>query len=291
VAYSRRLQDTLRMTVRATLGEFTVLEDDGSTGSGAATMPLERFLECLDLLLEQLLALLQSAAGVNEFCLTEGYLFEQQEGGEELAEDRHAEPRGGPFDETVSSAAELSSKSVSEILRLRKETHAALTLEEVKRIHDACSAFASQVETIGKIKAITLRSSLQAQTKAFVERRHERNMSALAVALDSERWGQCEVTEERQASISRLISGLAALPGPSLTSSEAAGVRKSAEVEVEGIRYKTVWSCLLLVEMITENLAVTSQYQILAGAVINKIAELLRLFNTRSAHLVLGTLA
>ena len=63
---------------------------------------------------------------------------------------------------------------------------------------------------------------------------------------------------------------------------------KSPEAEVEGIRYKVVWSCLLLVEMIMTNIEAAACFQNLASMVVGKVSELLRLFNSCATQLVLG---
>jgi len=68
----------------------------------------------------------------------------------------------------------------------------------------------------------------------------------------------------------------------------ASSTTKSPEAEVEGIRYKVVWSCLLLVEMVMTNIEAAARFQSLASNVVGKVSELLRLFNSRSTQLVLG---
>lgn len=73
-------------------------------------------------------------------------------------------------------------------------------------------------------------------------------------------------------------------PGPSAGSSR----EKMTDAEVEGTRYKVVWSSLLLLEMVIDDVACAAHFQTLATNVVGKVAELLRLFNTRSTHLVLG---
>jgi vacuolar protein sorting-associated protein 54 len=57
---------------------------------------------------------------------------------------------------------------------------------------------------------------------------------------------------------------------------------------VEGVDYKVVWSCLLLVEMIMTNLSSAAHFQSLAPNAVTKVVELLRLFNARTTTLVLG---
>ena len=304
-AYSHRLQDMIRLTVRTTVAEFST---DGhgtaaapTVSSGTTTMSLARFLDCLDLLFEQLLGLLNSASGVDEFCVNEGFSFEKVHGDENDRKDSKPESAEGasdagattvsasPMSAVIASAAELSSKSVSELLRLRKEAHSLVTLDEMKSIWDACLQFTITVEKLSG-RSSTLRSTLLAQAKAFVERKHESNMSALVAALDSERWTQCEVSAERQDALTRLCSGRS-LISVSLQRKPTGGVNevaRSPDAEVEGTRYKVVWSCLLLVEMISTNVQAAAHFSSLSSGVVGKVAELLRLFNSRTTHLVLG---
>ena len=63
---------------------------------------------------------------------------------------------------------------------------------------------------------------------------------------------------------------------------------KKPTAVVEGVNYKVVWSCLLLVEMVMTNLSAAAHFQSLAANSVAKVTELLRLFNTRTTHLVLG---
>ena len=63
---------------------------------------------------------------------------------------------------------------------------------------------------------------------------------------------------------------------------------KKPTADVEGINYRVVWSCLLLVEMIMTNLSAASHFNSLAANAVGKIVDLLRLFNARATHLVLG---
>ena len=63
---------------------------------------------------------------------------------------------------------------------------------------------------------------------------------------------------------------------------------KQPVATVEGKRYRVVWSCLLLIEMIMSNVACAAHFQTLATNVVGKVSELLRLFNSRATQLVLG---
>jgi vacuolar protein sorting-associated protein 54 len=63
---------------------------------------------------------------------------------------------------------------------------------------------------------------------------------------------------------------------------------KKPTADVEGINYRVVWSCLLMIEMIMTNLSAASHFGSLAANAVGKVVELLRLFNARATHLVLG---
>jgi vacuolar protein sorting-associated protein 54 len=63
---------------------------------------------------------------------------------------------------------------------------------------------------------------------------------------------------------------------------------KATTAEVEGVKYKVVWSCLLLVEMLVTNLSCAAHFPSLSTNAVAKVCELLRLFNARATHLVLG---
>ena len=315
-SYSKRLQDMIRMTVRTTVGEFAIdsMPSTGSTtpavasiSSGATAMSLDRFFDCLDMLFEQLLALMTSASGVNDFCIAEGFVFDdsrdESDGVEKSLKasasfDQSASAGSGttiavdresPMFSVVAAAAELSSKSISELLRLRKEAHSVISLEEMKRLWDKCTSFSTHAEELCGHKAAALRSTLLAQAKAFVENKHERNMAALVAALDSERWIQCDVSSERQDVLTRLCQGRSVAPQSS-SFLPVALETKSHEAEVEGTRYKVVWSCLLLLEMVINDIGAATYFSSLSSNLVAKVGELLRLFNSRTTHLVLGGL-
>jgi nucleoside-triphosphatase THEP1 len=215
------------MTVRTTVGEFATDSSSAEQNSNKSSkpgasvsvsvgaMPLERFIDCLDMLFEQLLTLLKSASGVDEFCQAEGLTLMDSndcggdrnggtKGGSDLNGNEDLDSEKGQTTVThssqtavgaiVVSAAELSSKSIAELLRLRKEVHSMVSLDEIRQMWDTCMKFIEDVEKLSGHKCTALRSMLFVQAKAFVERKHESNMSALAAALDSERWTQCEVS-------------------------------------------------------------------------------------------------
>jgi len=311
--YREKLCETIRVTIRTTVSEcasdaakdstllptaaativsipekdnanFGKNEAKSSIIEGVTSMSFTQFMECLDLIYENVLSLLKSASGVNKFCLEEGISFKDEE-----IIDSKGESNTTSTPSALFSGADLSHRSISEILRLRKEAHSLITFEEMRRLWDSCLAFTLQIDKISGQKVYVLRSTLLAQAKAFVERKHEASMSSLAAALDSERWTQCDVSSERQNTLDRLCSGRAVLSSArDISATEKDQVVSSPFASVEGKHYRIVWSSLLLIEMVMGNVACAAHFQNLATNVVAKVCELLRLFNSRATQLVLG---
>ncbi len=186
--YQRRLQQMIRMTVRTTIAEFMESSSSNNNNNratgGVTGMTYPAFYNCLQLLIEEIQSILSMAHRVDEFCETE-HIFGETE-----------EPRWTK--EAVVLGSELATKMIAEILRLRREAHSVIALAEMKQLWDTCISFTTRMEGYSnETRAVSLRSTLVGQAKAFLDRTHESNMSALVAALDSERWSQCEVCYQR----------------------------------------------------------------------------------------------
>ena len=101
------------------------------------------------------------------------------------------------------------------------------------------------------------------------------------------------MSSQRQAALTRLCTGLATVSTPLRNKEngrddQASNDKKPVAI-VEGVHYKVVWSCLLLVEMIMTYLSSAAYFQqSLATNAVTKVVELMRLFNARTTNLVLG---
>jgi hypothetical protein len=184
--YQRRLQQMIRMTVRTTIAEFmesSLTTNNRATG-GVTGMTYPAFYNCLQLLIEEIQSILTMAHRVDNFCASENIF------GEESPDTQQRWTK-----EAVAQGSELATKSIAELLRLRKEAHSMLSLMEMKQLWDTCISFTIRMEGYSnQTRAVSIRSTLVGQAKAFLDRTHESNMSALVAALDSERWSQCEVS-------------------------------------------------------------------------------------------------
>ena len=115
--YQRRLQQMIRMTVRTTIAEF--MESSSTTNNkatgGVTGMAYPAFYNCLQLLIEEIQSILAKAHRVDEFCESEDIF------GEDGREKRWTK-------EAVAQGSELATRSIAELLRLRREA----TLQQSK---------------------------------------------------------------------------------------------------------------------------------------------------------------
>jgi hypothetical protein len=119
--------------------------------------------------------------------------------------------------------------------------------------------------------------------------------SNFSISITTFKFEHEQVSAERQISLTRLCNGLATVATPVRNNFQDEGEddekmnnEKKPIAMVEGVNYKVVWSCLLLVETIMTNLSAAAHFQSLAPNAVTKVVELLRLFNTRTTNLVLG---
>ena len=207
--YEVRLADMVKVTVKTTVTECAAdaltptntkqqstasTDKSGSITAGVTSMTFPHFLNCLDMLFEQLLSVLRGAVKVDSFLKDEGIPLQQKQKQTNIPSDSSI-ANSSTASSALSGATELAHKSISELLRLRKDAHSLASLDEMKSLWDTCLSFTLQLEKCSHgSKAYGLRSTLLAQAKAFLERKHESCMAGLAAALDCEKWVQCDVS-------------------------------------------------------------------------------------------------
>jgi vacuolar protein sorting-associated protein 54 len=176
-----------------------------------------------------------------------------------------------------------------------------LELHELLSVTSLAFEFVTSLEKLSGRSCFALRSTLLSQQKAFLEHLQEKNLNNLAAALDCEKWTQSDITPERQAAIDRLAAGQGAILNPAIVSSSngqissssssassSGGVsatsgssapskskkgKQASEVVFNNGRYKVVWSCLLLIEMVSGLLNTCAAFPMLASDVHSRVVE------------------
>ncbi|XP_027518854.1 vacuolar protein sorting-associated protein 54 isoform X2 [Corapipo altera] len=146
--------------------------------------------------------------------------------------------------------------------------------------------FILDTEQICGKKSMSLRGALQSQANRFVNRFHEERKTKLSLLLDNERWKQAEVPAEFQDLVDSVSDGRISLPEKKPAATEE---RKPAEfLIVEGQKYATVGTVLLLIRIILEYCQCVDNIPSITTDMLTRLSDLLKYFNSRSCQLVLG---
>ncbi|NXE56090.1 VPS54 protein, partial [Casuarius casuarius] len=146
--------------------------------------------------------------------------------------------------------------------------------------------FILDTEQICGRKSMSLRGALQSQANRFVNRFHEERKTKLSLLLDNERWKQAEVPAEFQDLVDSVSDGRISLPEKKAAAPEE---RKPTEfLIVEGQKYATVGTVLLLIRIILEYCQCVDNIPSITTDMLTRLSDLLKYFNSRSCQLVLG---
>ncbi|XP_049655694.1 vacuolar protein sorting-associated protein 54 isoform X1 [Accipiter gentilis] len=146
--------------------------------------------------------------------------------------------------------------------------------------------FILDTEQICGRKSMSLRGALQSQANRFVNRFHEERKTKLSLLLDNERWKQAEVPAEFQDLVDSVSDGRISLPEKKTAATEES---KPAEfLIVEGQKYATVGTVLLLIRIILEYCQCVDNIPSITTDMLTRLSDLLKYFNSRSCQLVLG---
>jgi len=229
----------------------------------------------------------------------------------------------------LSTAIDLSQRSVAQLLTLRKDSNCSLPLDRMKFLWETSLHFVTQIEKISGTSAYTIRQALLVQTSGFLSELHKQSKLALKSTLDNEKWVQCDVSAERQGAIDRLAAGKAFLAGAGTTERErerereisdaaaaaaaakdkaalvaataaaaasaaatAATTKKNRLIKpamVDGVPFRVVWSSLLLTEQCLQYLDIAVSFAPGTGEIITMTNDLITLFNNTTKNLILSS--
>jgi len=303
-----------------------LLDSSPEEGTGAAEqpfisrvkgMPNEHFLSCLFMTYEHLLLALGRASCVHEFLLQNMPSGSGSGSGGDKDDEaqQQAEAVRALSKSCVTTALDLSQRSVAQLLNLRKDSISKLPVEKMKFLWETSLHFCAEVEKLAGEErgcAYTVRQALVAQTTNFLAALHDQYKLALTSTLDCEKWVQCDVGVERQAKIDKLCGGgfvlgggasatsAAAVSASSSTSSSSASSSASSSSSsssskqknpaiVDGKQFKVTWSALLLTEQVVSYLDMAVSFSPAVGEIIANCCSLFKLFNLTTLKLILGS--
>ena len=174
------------------------------------------------------------------------------------------------------------------------------TLAEFSNVCDAADDFLERAERLGGgRRCLALRATLAAQCKDLFAARHAAFAAKLGVVLEAETWtAATPVPPEFQRVLDDVVSFAAAgregneeSGDASVTTNGDASSRAGANALMfpnTGERVVPVGASLALLKMLRDHVASAARFPSLAPTAVHKTAELLRVFNARTAALVLG---
>lgn len=264
---SRLVQDikvVLKTVVAETIGGHSTNEEAKVTAQ-LRGLNSDEFLSCLVMIFEHLVLVLQRVANVDQ-------LIQKHTKDTEILKES---------DEVVRKACEFSQRSISNLFSVRKDVQATHSMEQLQVMYDTTMEFVVKLEDITSKTDYTLRGALFSQLKLFFDKYHHAYLAKFISTLDHELWKNAEVSSTRQAAIDEFV----ALESSSPRSSSG---KPSRSVEIQGRSYRVVWSALFLCEILLHYIDCVNRFPILSTDGVQKCAEILRLFNSRTTQLVLG---
>ncbi|XP_075224349.1 VPS54 subunit of GARP complex scat isoform X2 [Lycorma delicatula] len=135
-----------------------------------------------------------------------------------------------------------------------------------------------------------LRSAFKSQANKFMHRFHLERMTKLSLILESEAWRQTEVPVEFQQLVNHISeSGRFSVSKDEVEEMKKQGNCKPANVLYVGSeKFAVVGTVLILVDIVAEYCVRAEDITLTAHSLLRHLAELLQVFNSRTAKLVLG---
>ncbi|TPX64370.1 hypothetical protein SpCBS45565_g05926 [Spizellomyces sp. 'palustris'] len=220
------------------------------------------------------------------------------------------------------SASDLAHVRCAKLIGVRSEQNAQLNPADFFRLFGATWEFVGGGEALCGRMCFGLKGTLLSQAKAFINRFHEEKAKQVAHIVENEQWAQAEVPEdfqhlaeqffavsapsspdkrssseeslERQeyeddGDIGGALRGNATSPRSSLVGMNASpGGRSQRYLVIDGQKYNVVACVLLFLKMLTEYVQCMENIPALTTDVLNRIADILKLFNSRTCQVILG---
>ncbi|KAJ3050529.1 hypothetical protein HK097_008530 [Rhizophlyctis rosea] len=245
-------------------------------------------------------------------------------GGSEDTNTLAVVPEGGTDGTTVSSstygqmvsessdllfaASDLAHVRCAKLIGVRSEQNAQLNPKDFYRLFGATWEFVTAGESMCGRMCFGLKGTMLSQAKAFIFHFHEEKSKQMAVLVENEQWAQAQVPVDFQTLTDDIVcERLAKLhsdssspdatadesPSPSPATPHDAPTPTQREASekflvIGGQKYFVVGCVLLLLKMLTEYVGCVEFLPALTTDVMNRITEILKLFNSRTCQVILG---
>ncbi|CAG8513068.1 4017_t:CDS:10 [Dentiscutata erythropus] len=189
------------------------------------------------------------------------------------------------------------------LVSIRADQNAHMIQKDFYRLFNVTWAFVLECENLCGRTCYGLRGTITSQAKAFLNNFHTEKIQQEAASVENEQWAQAEVPVYFQQVVNQIIA--AAVKGLSdfkcnqfdckneneqitLNNSDTKRNNICKYIFVEERRFYIVSCGLILLKILVDYLSCMANIPVLAVETMNKIIEMLNLFNSRTCQVILG---
>ncbi|KAI9025359.1 Vps54-like protein-domain-containing protein [Phycomyces nitens] len=249
------------------------------------TMPFDAFFQMLVSLFARLLYSIQRATVYEQVIthLVDTFLVDYD------PSDKQARTQAVKKElvESVHEAADLAHVRCGKMIGFRGDQNALLNPTDFYRLSSVLRHFIQQSERFCARSCFGLRGIVLTQQKAFIDHFHMERIKQEAQLIENEQWMASEVPPDFQRIVDRMCEGrIGSFALPDKTVNEAG--EKTKFLVVHGESYFVVGCSLLIIKMFEDYLRCIVNLEGITTDIMQKLVELLKLFNSRICQVILG---
>lgn len=213
---------------------------------------------------------------------------------------------------------ELCHIRAAKLISIRAEQNVLLNTTDFYRLFGATSQFLQATEALCQRMVFPLKGALLAQAKQYIAHFHEEKAKQICLLLENEQWAQqdipidfqqitdelqlCKSTrkqslkdeedvkeKETDLEVDLTSSALAPIPPTKHNVGDKHSQSKTiTHLTVDGQKYYVVGTVLLFLKMLTEYVNQCQHISPLSPDILNRVFEILKVFNSRTCQVILG---
>ncbi|ORX50830.1 Vps54-domain-containing protein [Hesseltinella vesiculosa] len=188
--------------------------------------------------------------------------------------------------QVASTMAEVAHVRLGKILASRHESHTVLNPTDFYRLCHRLQSFIHDSEASCGRTCFGLRGTFLSQQKAFVDHFHMERLKQESQLIDNEQWVACEVPGDFQQMVVQLCQGYQGSDADGPLPDEAAPATKLLVISDQP--FYVVGCTLLIIKLLDDYFRCVQQLEPMATEVMQRLFELLKLFNSRVNQVILG---
>ncbi|GAA5800869.1 hypothetical protein HPULCUR_006308 [Helicostylum pulchrum] len=188
----------------------------------------------------------------------------------------------------VFSAADLAHVRCGKLMGFRSDQNALLNPTDFYRLSSVVRTFILQCEVFCGRTCFGLRGTVTSQQKAFVDHFHMERVKQEAQLIENEQWAASEVPSDFQLIVDRICDGRISCFIDGTLQSQHDGEKSTKHLVINGHSYYVVGCTLLILKMFEDYLKCVLNLDNMAVEIMQKLVELLKLFNSRVCQVILG---